>query len=491
MSNLKNKTVYSSLAWNFFERICVEGVQLVLSIILARILIPEDYGILALITIFISISTVIVETGLCSSIINKKDVTKRQINFIFTINLCSAILLYLIIFLSAPLIASFYDAYNKELLTKLLRVYSLILPIGAFTSVQTAMVHKNMLFKKMFFVNIACVTLSGIVGVSLALKGAGVWALVFQQMSSKVVLFFALTILLKWIPHPTKAEKESWEMIKYGSNILGLSLFNVFYNQFSSIVVGKVHTPSSLAYYNKAQTFPSMIATNTDYSMQKVMFSAYSKEKDDLTRIKDMMRRTIVIISFILFPLMFGMLATSKNIVIVLLTEKWMPTIPYMQLFCVFYFLQPLKTTGAQALNGIGKSNVPLRVGLFSKSLGIVLILSTVWFGLRILLVSLIFSETIGSIIYMTLNKKYFSYTFKEQIWDFLPSLICSLIMCGAVLVIGALAKSLLPIVALIIQVFSGMLIYFGLSFIMNRKILKMVKTFFKKKEKIDETVSS
>lgn len=489
MAKIQNKTVYSSLAWNFFERICVECVQLIISIVLARILLPEDYGILALITIFISISTVIVETGLCSSIINKKDITKAQINFIFLINFTSSFVLYVIIFFCAPLIAKFYSAYDSTLLIKLLRVYSLVLPLGAITSVQTAVIHKNMQFKKMFFINFISVIISGGVGVFLAVNGCGTWALVAQQMMAKVMLFISLTIILKWIPRPGRADKDSWSMIKYGSNILGLSLFNVVYNQFSSITVGKIYNPNSLAFYNKAQTFPAMIATNTDYSMQKVMFSAYSKEKEDITRIKEMMKNTISIISFILFPLLLGMLAATENIVYCVLSEKWMPCVPYMQLFCLFYLLQPLKTTSAQALNGIGKSSLSLRVGITSKLIGIAIILSTVWFGLKYLLLGLIFTEIIASIIYFTLNKKYFNYTIGEQVKDFLASLICSLIMCGSVIIIGELIRNLAPIVILITQVITGVFIYLLLSLIVNKKMLMTLKTFVKKKEKKDGTV--
>lgn len=490
MAKLQNKTIYASLAWNFFERICVECVQLVISIILARILLPEDYGILALITIFISISTVIVETGLSSSIINKEDITKKQINFIFSISLLASIVLYAVIFFGAPLIAKFYDAYNSTLLIKLLRVYSLVLPIGAITSVQMAVVHKNMQFKKMFFVNFISVIVSGAIGVFLAVNDYGVWALIAQQMTSKAILFISLTLILKWIPTLGKPDKESWGMIKYGSNILGLGLFNVVYNQFSSITVGKIYTPNSLAFYNKAQTFPSMIATNTDYSMQKVMFSAYSKEKDDINRIKEMMRNTISIISFILFPLLLGMFATTENIVYCLLSEKWIPSVPYMRLFCLFYLLQPFKTTGAQALNGIGKSKLSLRVGIVSKSIGICLMLSTVWFGLVYLLIGLIVSEIIASIFYCFLNKKYFNYTIGEQIKDFMPSLICSSIMCILVVMIGETMQSLAPIITLIIQCLSGIIIYFVASLLFNRKILNTLKTIFKKKEKKDETLS-
>lgn len=489
MAKLQNKTVYTSLAWNFLERLCVECIQLVISIILARILLPEDYGVLALITIFISISTVLVETGLSSSIINKKDVTQRQINFIFSISLIASIILYVIIFFCAPIIATFYDAYDPVLLVKLLRVYSLVLPVGAITSVQIAVVHKNMQFKKMFLVNFIAVIISGAIGVFLALNGYGAWALIAQQMTSKIILLISLTVILKWVPRLGKPDQDSWEMIKYGSNILGLGLFNVVYNQFSSITVGKIYTPNSLAFYNKAQTFPSMIATNTDYSMQKVMFSAYSKEKENIGRIKEMMRNTISIISFILFPLLLGMLATTENIVYCLLSEKWMPCVPYMQLFCLFYLLQPLKTTGAQALNGIGQSKLSLRVGIVSKIIGIILILSTVWFGLVYLLIGLILSEIIASVVYILLNKKYFNYTIGEQLKDFVPSLICSSIMCISAIMIGKIINSLAPIMMLILQCVCGAIVYFATSLILNRKMFNTLKTFLKKKEKKDETL--
>ncbi|MBE5756524.1 MAG: lipopolysaccharide biosynthesis protein [Clostridiales bacterium] len=483
MAKVSSKTIYSSLLWNFLERILVEGIQLIISIVLARILLPEDYGILSLIVVFVSIATVFVETGFCSALIHKKEIDNNDINFIFTVNIIISILMCAILFFTAPLIANFYKNYNANELIRMLRGYSLILPIGAISSVQTALVHRKMMFKNMLVVNSIATITSGAVGIILALNGFGTWALILQQISFKVITVLILAFIVKWLPKVCFGKKESWGMIKYGSNILWVRLFNTFYNKLSALVVGKRYSPETLAFYEKGQTFPSLIATNTDYSLQKVMFSAYSKEQDNLPRIKELMRQTISLITFILFPLIMGMFAVTKNLISCLLTDKWLDATIYMQLFCLFYLLQPIKTTSAQALNGIGKSNVSFRIAIFSKLLGIVLIFSTIWFGLVWMLIGLIFTEVVACLLYFILNKKYFSYGIREQVIDILPTIVTSTIMVVAVILFTKLVTGLNKYLLLGLQVLIGFIVYAIFAFIIDKKKVRLIKDFFKNKK--------
>ena len=277
------------MIWNLLERVGTQGAQLIVSIILARILLPEAYGILALITVFINLATVVVETGFGSSVIQKKDITPRQIDVIFTLNLTVAVVLCGVLWLVAPLIASFYSNYDRTLLIRVIRVYSLILPVGGITSIQSAMIYRNMEFKKFFKVNIAVTVLSSIIGIVMALLDCGVWALIAQQLSAKVILFVSLLFAVKWKPRLNFRFRQSGSMFRFGSNILLNRLLNMLYHQISSLVIGKTYSPDTLAFYTKGNTFPSMIATNTDYALQKVMFSAYSKHQDDLAKVRELM----------------------------------------------------------------------------------------------------------------------------------------------------------------------------------------------------------
>ena len=478
--------VAASLLWNLFERVGTQGIQLLVSIVLARLLLPADYGVLSLVTVFISIATVIVETGFGTALIQKKELEKNDINAIFTVNMLVSVLLYAVIFFAAPFIADFYANYDHDLLVQVLRIYALILPIGATTSVQSSMIYREMQFKKFFFINLSAIFLSGLTGVVLAVCGAGVWALIAQQITNKVVLFVTLTFTVKWKPRFTKAFTKCGKMFRFGANVLGNRLLNTVYLQLRSLLIGKFYTSEMLAFYNKGETFPSMIATNTDYAMQRVMLSAYSKEQDDLGRIKQMMRKTISASTYLLSPLMFGMAACAANLVDVLLTAKWNESVPFMQLFCLYYFLQPLKTTCSQALNGIGRSDITLKTGAASKILGIVSVIVTIWFGTIWIAIGALVTDVISVIIFMVANRVMFRYSFREQLRDVLPNMATAAVMVVAVFGVGTLLQGVGSLPALIVQVLVGAVVYIALSIVTKNQNFTYLKTtllgrFFKK----------
>lgn len=469
----KPNSISSSLMWNLLERLGVQGTQLVVSIILARILLPEAYGVLSLVTVFVNLATVVVETGFGSSIIQKKDITKAEINTIFTFNFMVSVVLCGLLWGFAPVIASFYDQYDGDLLTQVIRIYSLILPIGAVTSIQSSVIYRDMAFKKFFVINLASIFVSSAVGIAMACLGAGVWALIAQQLSAKLVLLVTMLFAVKWKPWLDFRFKRCMSMFRFGANILFNRLLNMLYNQASSLVIGKKYTSDMLAYYTKANTFPSLIATNTDYALQKVMFSAYSKSQDNVDTVREMMRKTISLSTFLLSPLLFGMLACSENIVRVLLTDKWLPSVVYMQIFCLSYFLQPIGTTAAQALNGIGRSNITLRVGLVTKIIGIGVVFLTVQFGVPYIALGVLGTTVISSVVYMVVNKKVFHYTFKDQLLDIGPNVLNATAMVLVCLGVGWLCRSMAPVAALCLQILAGGVWYVGMAALCRDKNLK------------------
>lgn len=473
MANQNNNSISSSLMWNLLERVGTQGTQLIVSIILARILMPEAYGILSLITVFINLATVVVETGFGSSIIQKKDLQKREINTIFTFNFLVSVVLCGIVWLCAPLIADFYSKFDRDLLIRVIRVYSLILPVGAVTSIQSAVIYRDMQFKKFFVVNISVIILSSAVGIGMALAGGGVWALVFQHLSSKVILLIALLFTVKWKPWFDFRFKQCMSLFRFGGNILFNRLLNMLYNQASSLVIGKKYNSNMLAYYTKANTFPSLIATNTDYALQKVMFSAYSKHQDDMAAVRQMMRKTISLSTFLLSPLLFGLLACSENFVRVVLTDKWLPCVIYMQIFCISFFLQPVGTTVAQALNGIGKSNITLKMGMITKVIGILVVLATVPFGVVYIAWGVLGTTVLSTAVYVIVNKKVFNYSFKDQLADMGVNMLAAATMAAICLLIGAFCSGLMPVLVLAIQVVAGAVWYLGFSIITKNKNLK------------------
>lgn len=472
MGKQTNKSIASSMIWNLLERVGTQGAQLLVSIILARILLPEAYGILALITVFINLATVVVETGFGSSVIQKKEITSHQINVIFSLNFLVALALCSILWIIAPFIASFYSKYDHNLLVWVIRIYSLILPIGSVTSIQSAVIYRNMEFKKFFMVNLITIILSSAIGIAMAYMNFGVWALIAQALSSKLILLLSLLFAVKWKPKFCFQFRQSGSMFRFGGNILLNRLLNMLYHQISSLVIGKDYSPDTLAYYSKGNTFPSMVATNTDYALQKVMFSAYSKYQDDKAAVREMMRKTIRLSTFVLSPLMFGMLACSENFIRVVLTDKWLPAQIYMQIFCLSYFLQPIGTTAAQALNGIGRSDLTLKIGLITRLAGIALIIASIPLGVIYITLAVLATSLISAVTYMFTNRKIFDYRIRRQLKDLFENILPSATMALACFSVGYLSPYS-PLVTLGLQVLAGFAWYLCWAIIFHNENLK------------------
>ncbi len=472
------------MIWNLLERLGTQGAQLIVSIILARILMPEAYGILALITVFVNLATVVVETGFGSSVIQKKDITPREVSIIFTLNLTVAVVLCGILWAVAPLIADFYSNYDRALLIRVIRIYSLILPVGSVTSIQSAVIYRNMEFKKFFLVNIIVTILSSVIGIVMALLDFGVWALVAQQLSAKAILLICLLFAVKWKPKLNFRFRQSGSMFRFGSNILLNRLLNMLYHQISSLVIGKTYAPDTLAYYTKGNTSPSIVATNTDYALQKVMFSAYSKHQDDLGKVRELMRKTIRLSTFVLSPLMFGMLSCSENFIRVVLTDKWLPAQIYMQIFCLSFFLQPIGTTAAQALNGIGRSDLTLKIGLFTKLTGIGLVLCAIPLGVKYIALAVLATSVISATAYLIFNRKIFDYRIGQQFKDLAENVLPALTMALVCFSVGYLCSSFSPIAVLGLQVLAGIAWYLCCAIIFRNKNLNYLLTKLKSLKK-------
>lgn len=473
--SVSGKKIGVSLAWNFGEKMFTQGIQLVISILLARILMPEDYGILALVMVFVNVLTVFVETGLGSAIVQKKKIEEKEINQLFSINFLVALVLYFAIFMLSPWIASIYSNYDRVLLISVIRTYSLVLPMGALTSIQSSLLYREFEFRRLFFVSISTVFVSGIVGIAMALGGFGVWALVFQQIASKFILAIILLFVLEWKPRLKKPEKETLSMIRYSANILGNRLLIVSYNQFRSLLIGKLYSAEDLAFYNKGDTFPSMIANNTDYALQKVMLSAYAKDQDDLGRIKFMMRKTISLSSFVLTPIMLGFGVAANNVILVLLTEKWLPCVEFVRISCLIYLLQPIKTSCTQALDGMGKSDISFKIGLVSKVIGVISLFISLRIGVKAIVIATLITEVITLPFYFFVNSKLIHYTLTEQLLDLCKNMFPALVVAGVVFGVGYLVNLPSALLLLIIQIVLGMITFVLVSIIMKNESMKII----------------
>ncbi len=451
--------VLSSLFWKFLERGGVSGVQFIVQILLARLLLPEEYGIIALIAVFITIAQCFVASGLNTALIQKKDVTETDYSSVFYLSLGVALIFYIILFIASPAIAVFYD---NELITPVLRVLGLTLFFGAVTSIQNAVIARNFQFRKLFVSSLGAVIISGIIGVAMAIAGLGVWALVGQQLASAVGLCIIMGITVTWRPHLLFSLTRVRSLFSFGWKLLVSGLIDVVYNNLSTLIIGKFYSSAALGYYTQGQQYPNVLVSNINGSIQAVMLPAFSKNQDNREAVKQIMRRALVTSSFLIFPAMAGLMAVAEPLILLLLTDKWLMAVPFLQIFCCVYALWPIHTVNLQAINGIGRSDVFLKLEIIKKIVGVTMLIITVPIGIYAMAIGMIFTGIISSLINAYPNKKLLNYGFLQQWKDIFPSLLLSALMAAAVYSITFLA---LPSwLALIIQIPLGIVIYFGLA---------------------------
>lgn len=447
--------IASGLIWTYAERISAQLVSLVVSIVLARRIAPEHFGVISLVTVFINIANVFVSEGFSNALIQKKDADETDFSTVFYLSLLASAALYAVLFFTSPMIAAFY---NEDQLNPILRVLSLKLIVSALNSVQNAYVSRKMIFKKFFFATLVGTVISAVVGIWMAYRGCGVWALVAQYLVNSTIDTLVLHFTCGWKPHLLFSLARAKLLFPYGSRILAASLIQKLYDNLRSLLIGKVFTTSDLAFYNRGKHIPSLIVDNINTSIVKTLFPALSDAQDDKTRVKAMMRRGMSISAFIMSPLLLGLAACGKSIIGLLLTDQWLPCVPYMQIICLTYLLQPIQKANLQAIKAIGRSDVILRLEFYKKAIGVTLIAvatfvlrsvtAVVWSGFVITL--------INTVINSYPNKKLLNYPIHEQIMDTLPSFLCGTVMSIAVYAVGMLDINRIPLLVLQVSIGAG-----------------------------------
>lgn len=479
--NIKNEVI-SSLIWKFLERIGTQGVQFIVSIILARLLLPSDYGVVSMILVFTAIANVFIQTGFSTSLIQKKDSDELDFSSVFYISLLIAAICYVILFFAAPIIASFY---NMPAITSILRVISLTLFFGAINSVQNARIAKEMKFKKLFLSSLVAILISGATGVLMAYKGFGPWALVGQQIANSIATTIILWFTSGWQPKLMFSINRVKSLLSYGWKILCSALLDTIYQNIYNLVIGKFYSSSTLGNYNKGEQFPKLIAVNVDGAISSVMLPAYSKQQDRKDKLKKMVRRSIVTSSLLLFPMMFGLAAVAETVVKVLLTENWLGCVPFMQLLCIVYALYPINTANLQVIKALGKSDYFLKLEIIKKIIGLIVLIVTLPFGVLQMAIGQVLVAILSTFINAFPNRKLLNYNYFEQIKDLFPSLIISIIMF--IIVYSFNFINLNMYILLFIQILVGVIIYFGLAYIFKLEslnyMIEILKSFSKKKE--------
>lgn len=458
-NKVKGKSVLSGLFWSFGERITAQLVTFIITIILARILTPGDYGSVSLILVFITLANVFVSNGFGESLVQKQKATEEDFSTIFWCSFIFSIILYIALFLAAPFIAQFYGI---ELLCPLIRVLAIKLPISSISTVQHAYVSKHMQFKKFFFSTLGGTIVSGLVGVVMAYLGYGPWAVVAQYLVNTTIDTVVLLFTVPWRPRFCFEWDSAKELLRFGWKMMLSAFINNAYGEIRSLIIGKIYSSEDLAQYKRGHQFPSLFITNINTAVSAVIFPAISLVNDDIAEVKRLTRKSMIVTSYLIFPIMVGLGVVAEPLVRFLLTDKWLPCVPFLQLACISFGLQPIQTANCQAIKSIGRSDVYLKMEIAKKTIGIGLLIVFMRRGVMTVAISDVVAVVLSAVISVLPNKRLIGYSYIEQIKDLLPAFAFSAIMG---LIIYPLGKLYMPSFAvLIIQTSVGVLIYFLLS---------------------------
>lgn len=454
---MNNKNVIINFMWRFAERCGAQLVTFVVSVILARLLEPKVYGTLALVTVFIMILNVFVDSGMANALIQKKDADDLDFSTVFYFNITMCSILYVFMFLAAPLIAAFYKI---PALTPVVRVLSLTLIISGLKNVQQAYVSRTMQFKRFFFATLGGTCGAAVVGIFMAYKGMGIWALVGQQLFNTAVDTLVLWFTVKWRPRCMFSFTRLKSLFSYGWKLLLSSLLNTVYNNIRQLIIGKLYTAEDLAFYNKGKQFPNLFITNVNSSIDSVLLPSMSKAQDDKVKVKSMTRRAIKTSTCIIAPFMMGLACCAVPLIRLLLTEKWIESVPFMRIMCFCCLFYPIHTANLNSIKAMGRSDLFLGLEIIKKIIGTILLLATMWFGVYAMAYSLLAESVLGQVINTWPNKKLLDYGYLEQVRDIMPVLLTTLLMG---LCIYPLSFIQLPdIVLLVLQFLVGAAVYIG-----------------------------
>ena len=473
--SLKQKTT-KGLLWSSVERFSNQGMSFLFSVILARMLAPSDFGIIAMITIFFAVAQSFVDSGFSNALVRKTDRREEDFSTCFYFNIGVGIIAYIVLFLIAPLVASFY---NQPILSPIIRITGLGVVLNSLCVVQQALFTIKIDFKSQAKVTLSATIISGIVGVVLAYQGYGVWALVWQGVVLSLVRMGLLWLMSKWRP-TTGFSKSSFNyLFGYGSKLLASGLLDTIYNNIYPIVIGKFYTPAQLGNYSRALSFAQLPSSNITSILQRVTFPVLSTIQDDIPRLQANYRRLLKLSAFIIFPLMMGLAAVAFPMIRLILTPKWEGCSLYLQIICFALMWYPIHAINLNLLQVKGRSDLFLRIEIIKKIVGVCIMCITIPLGITAMCIGMVASSLISLFINTYYTGKLIDIGYLKQMRGLLPILFNSLLMGSMVYLFIQLFNN--DFVKLIIGVFIGAISYIGGAIFFSKQELKECWSLFKR----------
>lgn len=468
--------------WKMLEQFGSKGISMVVSIVLARILMPEDYGLIAIAAIFTGLSDILIDGGFSTALVQKKDIDEEDYGAVFTVSICIATFLYLILFITAPYVAGYYD---QSELTLVLRIMGITFFIQAFTAVRNGIVNRNMRFKELFMCNMAATLLSGIVGIVCALTGFGVWALVIQRLLQTLLLNLFLLFRVSWKCRLCFRPKRIKAMLGFSSGVVGSSLLSYASSMMYTAFIGKNYSVSDLGYYDKGIQTPQQLSLYTFGAMSNVLLPTISACQDDLGRVKHIVRKVIRYTCFLIAPLMAVLAITSEDVIVILFTEKWLPATQIMQWMCLYNFALPFSLVCVQVYFALGKSYIRIRVELVRLVMLILLLIyCALTPGCTIYFLACLYAFVgvfIAGVSYFEV-RRLLRYTLPEMSSDIWKSIICTMLASVTMIAVKVLLTANV-FVSFFLTVFVGCVVYVLMSVLFRNdcmtEVAQMIKTRF------------
>ncbi len=474
MAKEKRDSLLGGFLWKFAERSLAQAVSFVVSLVLARLLAPEAFGMIAVILVFITLADALVLHGVGNALVQKKDCDDTDFSSVFYFNIVFSLLIYAAIFVAAPYIEAWYGASYAGLALAL-QVLALRVPISAINNVQHAYVSRKMIFRKFFLATLVGTLGAAAVGISLALMGYGVWALVFQYLFNAVVNTVVLCFTVSWRPRLLFSFARLGGLLRFGWKLMFGSILEVLYNDLRTILIGKVYTSADLAYYDRGKQFPGLVVDNINTSILSVMFPALCSIQDNKEEMKKTVRRAAGMSCYIIAPMLIGLAAVSERLVVVLLTEKWLVAAWFVPVFCLIYLFQPISKPAQQIINARGRSDVSLYLQILTKVVGVAGIVISIPMGVKAVAIAHAATSIFGYLLDMYVGGRMVQYPLWEQLRDIFPALAFSAVMGIAVYAVGMGLGAWNDCLVLAVQVLSGFVIYVILSLISGNDSFKLI----------------
>ncbi|NBH16076.1 lipopolysaccharide biosynthesis protein [Clostridiaceae bacterium] len=455
--------VAKGVFWKLLENGGAQGIQFVIAILLARMLTPAEYGVVGIIMIFITIANVFVQSGFGTALVQKKQADEMDFSSVCYFEIVLAVGMYGILYLAAPIIASYYEIGE---LRAIVRVLAVVLFPGAVISVQTAYVSRKMEFRGLFLSTLVASVVSGAVSIWMAYKGYGVWAMVGQQVMYYGALMMALFLTVSWKPARMYSMERVREMFGFGWKLLCASLLDTVFNNLYGLFIGKIYNEELLGSYNRGEQFPKLIATDLGMAIQAVLLPAFSSRQEDVVRVRQMVRQAIRLSSFVTLPMLLGMFAVADTMVEVLLGEKWLICVPFLRIMCISYCFWPIHITNLQAINAMGRSDIFLRLELVKKGLSLAALGVGMCFSVYGMVMIKAVQDFLCTFVNAAPNRKLLGYRIRQQWMDVMPSAGLSFVMCILVMTVGRLFGEMVPLVRLTVQIGCGAVVYTGLAWL-------------------------